>query len=198
MLTRLSTAVRGKHRSLPSIWLMTDSERMPDPVAMAKRLPQGAAVILRHRESDERRRLAIALVAVCRARTLHLFIAADWRLAARVRCRGVHLSETDARRGPSPGLRLWRRHRWLSVAAHGAGSIHRAELVGADATILGAVLPTRSHVGRRPLGRVKTAGLVRAADGPVIALGGLNRRTLVQLNGIPIAGVAGVGFIVPE
>lgn len=191
-------AVRGKPRSLPALWLMTDSERMPDPVAMAKRLPPGAAVILRHRDSNERRRLALVLAAVCRARALHLFIAADWRLAARVRGQGVHLSEADARRGPSPGLRLWCRRRWLSVAAHGLGSIHRAESVGADATILGAVLPTRSHVGRRPLGRVKTAGLVRAAEGPVIALGGLNRRTLVQLNGIPTAGVAGVGFIVPD
>lgn len=192
MLTHFSMSVRARSvkTGLPHLWLMTDSERMTDPVAAAHRLPAGSAIILRHRAASERARLAMKLARICRARRLRLLIAGDWRLAAALRCDGVHLSEAAARRGPEPGLRLWRRRRLLTISFHGNGSW---PAVACDATILGAILPTASHPGRTTLGTLKAARLARQRH--VIALGGVNAATLKQLNGIRLAGVAGVGFV---
>lgn len=190
-VARFSGAVRARSttRRLPHLWLMTDSDRLADPIGAVRRLPPGCAVIVRHRDATERARLAHALMPLCRARRLKLLIAGDWQLAAAIGADGVHLSEAMARRGCAAGLRLWRRKRLLTVSNHGAGAWPR---VPCDAVILGAVLPTASHPDRRSLGRVRTALLMRR--GPTIVLGGISARTLTQLNGMRLAGIAGIGF----
>src|SRR4051812_18344269 len=102
-------AVRRAHQPMPAVWLMSDATRLPDPAAALSGLPRGAGVILRHYGAADRAGLADRLARLCRARGLVLVIAGDWRLAARVGAMGVHLAEHAARRGPTPGARLWRR-----------------------------------------------------------------------------------------
>lgn len=173
---------------------MTDSVRMPDVIAAVRRLPAGSAVIVRHRDDNARARLASVLSRVARRRRIVVLVAGDWRLAARLRLDGVHLPERVARRGVASGLKLWARRRLMSVAAHGASGVRRAAAIGADVCILGAILPTASHPERSALGRVRSADILRHARVPTLALGGIASATLVQLNGLRIAGVAGVGF----
>lgn len=188
--------IRGRRRRVPHLWLMTDSTRGIDAVAAARRLPPGSGVIVRHGDDRARRDLARRLAPLCKARRVVLLIAADWRLAAALRADGVHAPERMVQRGPPAGLRLWRRARrgLLSASAHAAGAARRALACRADAVLIAPVLPTASHPGRTPLGRVRFAAAARGLPAPVIALGGMAPATLRQLNGIRCWGVAGVGF----
>lgn len=190
-LATLANRTGRKQRSLPALWLVTDQDRLPDPVRAVARLPRGAGIILRHRDPRERERLAAALVPLCRRRGLVLLIAGDPRLAARVGADGVHFPE--ARVGEARGWRR-RRPRWLmTAAAHNGPALLRAARAGAHAALLSPVFPTASHPQARALGPVRFARLVGAARLPVIALGGITARTAVRLKSAGAVGLAGVG-----
>ena len=108
---RLKATSRKRGRALPSLWLMTDALRLPDPLPAVRRLPRGAGVIVRHTEVKQRRRIGTLIAQICRQRGLTCVIAGDWRLAAALRTAGVHLSEAQARVGANAPARLWRRTR---------------------------------------------------------------------------------------
>lgn len=188
---------RAAERPLPGLVLMTDSRRLPDPLAAAARMPPGSAVILRHYDAPDRKALAVRLKQVCRRRGIRLLIAGDARLAAVVGADGLHLPEyMVARRGPS--WRLWRRPGWLvTAAAHGDRALFRAARAGADAALLSPVFATASHPGERTLGPLRFTGLAVRAPLPVYALGGLDAAGARRLGGAPLAGFAGIGGIVP-
>ncbi|HYD72778.1 MAG TPA: thiamine phosphate synthase [Candidatus Binatia bacterium] len=172
--------------TLPSLYFFTDPARTYDPVRVAKRLPRGTAVVYRHFGASERTRIARRLAHVCRARGLVLLMAGDPELAARVGADGVHWPEQrlPTQRDARPWL--------VTVAAHSAPAVSRAEAFGADACFLAPVLPTRSSSGRRPLGLFRSSQIARAARLPTIALGGINARTARLLTGRGFAGVAAV------
>ena len=181
---------------LPALWLFTDPDRTPDPVAAAAALPRGSGVVVRTFGRPEVEALAPALARLARERRLVLLIGADADLARRVGAAGVHLPQRLAHRLPS----LRARHpRWtLTTAAHDARALRRAAALGADAAFLSPVFPSLSPSAGRPLGPVRTAALVRGARVAVYALGGVDRRTIVGLRGTGVAGVAGVGFASEE
>lgn len=184
-------AARGRQH-LPGLVLMTDRERLADPLAAVARLPRGSAVILREPDAGRRRMLAATLAAVCRPRRIRLLIAADWRLAATRRADGLHLPEALA----TGGCRRWQRARrpgWLvTAAAHGPRALRRAAALGVDAALLSPVFATRSHPSAFPLGPLRFARQARMAPLPVIALGGITGRTARRLNGAGAAGFAAI------
>lgn len=167
---------------LPRLWLVTDTLRLPDPRPAIKRLPAGSGVLFRHHDWPQRAELAHAIARLCRVKRLVLLVANDWRLAARVGADGVHLAESLARSGRVGPCRGWvRRGRILSVAAHSAQALHAARTIGADFCVVSQVFASRSHPGRAPLGAIRFAVLARPASIPVVALGGMNRRTWKRL-----------------
>lgn len=172
---------------------MTDA-RLPDVVAVAERLPRGAAVVLRDYDDPRREDLGRRLARVCRVRGLVLLVAGDWRLAARLGADGVHLPEGVLRGGRLAPLLGWRRRsgKLLSVAAHGAMAVRRAEAVGADVVLLSPVFPTRSHPGAAVLGAVRFASTARSGGLPVVALGGITAATVKALDGTGAWGVAAI------
>jgi thiamine-phosphate pyrophosphorylase len=184
---------KGAHH-LPRLILVTDETRLPDPAAAIRRLPPGAAVILRHYGAPDRPALARRLAALCRRRGVRLLIAGDWRLAAAVGADGVHLPEAMARRGPAawgwggprrPGF-------FITAAAHSPAALWRAARAGADAALLSPVFATASHPGAAGIGVTRFATWCRRAPLPVYALGGIDRRTARRLAG---AGAAGFAFL---
>jgi thiamine-phosphate pyrophosphorylase len=183
--------------ALPPLILMTDGERLADPIPVVETLPSGAAVILRHYGDPGRDALAFRLAAVCRARGLRLLIAEDAGLAIRVGASGIHLPESRMRR---PG-RAWRtRHRpgWLvTAAAHSRNALMRAALAGVDAVLLSPVFPTRSHPGAAPIGPLRFAAWVRECPLPVYALGGVSLQSARRLASSGAAGFAGIGGFAP-
>ncbi|MEE8247847.1 MAG: thiamine phosphate synthase, partial [Alphaproteobacteria bacterium] len=108
-LAKLALELNLSHpagRGLPPLVLLSDSLRLPDPIAAAALLPSGSAVILRNYDDPGRAQLAARLAPLCRQRRLILLVAGDGRLAARVGAQGVHFPEALACRA-----RAWRRRR---------------------------------------------------------------------------------------
>src|SRR5215472_10701749 len=131
---RLNLASTGRGM-LPPVCLMTDDERLPDPVAAASALPRGSLVIVRSRHDSTRTSLAAQISIVARTRGLILLAASDPRLAARVGADGLHLPEEKACEAPH-----WRAARpdWLiTVSAHSLRALGRVKC--ADAVFLAPI-----------------------------------------------------------
>ncbi|NJO56238.1 MAG: thiamine phosphate synthase, partial [Rhodospirillales bacterium] len=189
------------HRRLPSIILMTDPVRLPDPLPAIRQLPRQAAVIFRNYGYDatDRLRTALPIAKACRRRGVPFLVAADWRLAAEVRADGLHLPEWMV----SQGRRDWRgvagRLSLITAAAHSPAAVRRAIGLGVDAVLLSPVFPTASHPGAPTLGLIRFIRQVSVSPIPVYALGGITPLTAKRLAGSGAAGVAGIsGFSHPH
>jgi len=181
---------------LPALILMTDQARVPDPVAAARSLPHGSAIILRHTDAKTRAGLARALATIVRARGLLLLIAGDARLAADIGAHGLHLPEARAREAAH-----WRalKPSWLiTTAAHSEPGLSAARLAGADAALLAPVFATPSHPDRESLGLLRTRLMTARAGLPVYALGGVNAQTIARLKDARIAGIAAIEGLLPD
>lgn len=196
--SRRDVRLRHPLHRLPPILLLTDEQRLADPIAAVARLPRGAAVILRHygRAPDERAALARRLRHVTRLRGIRLLVAEDGRFGDLVRASGadgVHLPEWLLRRGPWRALR-GRKPGWLvTAAAHSRPALRLAEKWDVDAVLLSPVFATASHPGVRPLGILWFAAWARSSKRPVYALGGISRHTVRRLRVTDACGVAGIG-----
>lgn len=188
---------------LPALILLTDDQRLADPIAAAAHLPRGSAVILRHYgiAKSERVALARALRAITRKRGCLLLIAADERggadVARAVGADGLHLSEWLLRRGRLSAWRFrgpgWR----VTASVHSATALRLAAARGVDAVLLSPVFPTASHPGARILGPLRFAALARASPIPVYALGGIDNRSAARLRASQACGLAGIGAFAP-
>ncbi len=196
---RLNLAA-GAH-PLPPVILMTDEERLPDPMPGASGLPPGSAVLLRHYGSPERDRMGEALAGVCRSRRLDLIVAADGDLARGLGARGLHIPSWLAAGDGALARRevwKWRRRpgRYVTASVHDRREMERALALSADALIVSPVFATESHPAARPLGPRRLAGLVASAAVPVYALGGITAANAARLAPAGAAGIAGIGGIV--
>jgi thiamine-phosphate pyrophosphorylase len=192
-LARAADALNLRAPGLPALILMTDEKRLKDPVAAARALPMGAAIILRHTDAKARAVLAMRLKPVARAKRLFLLIAGDPDLAARIGADGLHLSELRAREAWH-----WRNAHpfWLiTAAAHSLRALAAAGRCGADAALLAPVFPTRSHRDRASLTPSRARLMAAQARIPVYALGGVDARNAARLKGF--AGVAAIGALSP-
>jgi thiamine-phosphate pyrophosphorylase len=187
-------ARRGKTGArLPTVFFVTDPDRTPDPLSIARGLPRGAGVIFRGFGRPDAERTASALAGVCRRRGLLLLIGADAALAHRVGAGGVHLPERDVQKAPS----IRSRHPgWVVTGAtHSPHALRAARTAGLDAALLSTAFASLSPTATRPLGPIRLAFLARGAGLPVIALGGVNGQTAGRLTGTGISGFAAVdGF----
>jgi thiamine-phosphate pyrophosphorylase len=178
---------RGTH--LPSLILVTDEKRLPDPLAAVTQLRAGDAVLLRHYGEPQRRDLAFALAARCRAARVLLIVALDLELARAVGADGIHFPQDTAPRAAhsaqAAGL-------LVTVAAHDAAAVVTAFRVGADAALVSPVFETASHPGAIPLGVVRFTALVRDSKVPIYALGGISARSVGRLRNSGAVGVAAV------
>jgi thiamine-phosphate pyrophosphorylase len=190
-LARAAAALNRSRGTLPPLVLMTDDERLTDPVAAARALPRGSMVVVRARQSSHRAKLAQSLRAIARARGLTLLIGNDPALADRVRAAGIHLSEDSSREAA-----IWRakRPRWLiTAAAHSLAGCACAHRRGADAAFLAPVFGTASHPDGAHLGAMRAKAIARVAPLAVYALGGLNAQTAARLTGSRFVGLAAIG-----
>jgi thiamine-phosphate pyrophosphorylase len=183
--------VRGK--TLPRLFFFTDPIRVPDPEAVARRLPRGAGIVYRAFGAPDAVARGRRLARIARRRGLLLLTGADAGLAARIGADGVHLPERSA--GSAAGLRRARPGWIVSCAAHSAVAIVRARRAGANAVFLSPVFESASPSAGRPLGGLRFAQLVRGARLPVYALGGVDARTARQIARSGAAGLADVGAL---
>jgi thiamine-phosphate pyrophosphorylase len=176
---------------LPPLCLMTDDERLADPIAAARALPRGSLVIVRSRTGETRERLLGRLKPLSQSRGLILLVAGDPALAARLGADGLHLPE--ARAGE---IAHWRaaRPKWLiTVAAHSLRVLARCR--GADAVLLAPVFATGSHPDRGSLTAARANAIVRQSPAAVYALGGIDARNARLLAGANYAGIAAISAL---
>jgi thiamine-phosphate pyrophosphorylase len=171
----------------PSVWLLSDPARLPDPSPWLAGLPAGAAVLLRGASFE----VAARVARLCRVHRLVLLVSGDGRLALRLGA-GLHVPDRAPTRGLLPFL-LNRRGAWLSAAVHGRAGVARARRIEADAVLVSPVFATASHPGAPSLGPLRWATLARAARRPAVALGGMSAAAMRRLPPRLAAGWAGIG-----
>jgi thiamine-phosphate pyrophosphorylase len=179
-LARAAAHLNAAHRArLPPLVLMTDDERLPDPLAAARALPRGSMVIVRSRNAEHRADLAKSLL---RLRDLFVLIADDPALAAKLDADGLHLPEARAREAAH-----WRAlHPGWIISAARAANLHL------DFVLLSPIFPTRSHSGRASLG-IRANMQAQRSQIPTYALGGIDARSAGLLHGF--AGIAAIGAL---
>jgi thiamine-phosphate pyrophosphorylase len=183
----------GPRTLVAPLVLMTDPQRMPDPVGAARRLPPGSMVIFRAYGAADAVTTGLRLAAVARSRGLTLLAGADVRLARRIGAAGVHLPERLGHRARA--VRAAWPEALITIAAHSRHAVRRAERFGADAVILSPVFPSSSPSAGRHMGRLRFAAVARAAGGPVYALGGVTMKNAPELLGSGAAGIAAVSAL---
>lgn len=172
--------------AIPSLYFFTDPVRTPDPVAVARSLPRGTAVVYRHFGAEDRAHVARRLAALCRSRALVLLIGADAELAEATDADGVHWPERLMPSARGGAFRI------VTAAAHDAKAITRANAAGLDACVLSPIFPSASASAHRELGLFSASQMARASATPVIALGGVTAANATRLSGRGFAGVAAV------
>ncbi len=187
-LSRAAARRKPQTPGLPSLILVTDPKRTPDPIALAKRLPRGCGLIYRAFGAPKAGKTARKLGRIAARRGLMLLIGAD---AVRVRGQaGVHLPERMAHHAKR--LKAGRPGFLVTAAAHSLPAIIRARRAGADAVLISPVFESRSPSAGQPLGPCRLAALIRAGRMPAYALGGITTKNAPRLLGAGAVGLAGV------
>ena len=179
--------------TLPSLVLVTDDQRLPDPLAAANALPRGSAVLVRARDAARRADLSRAMLKLARRKGLTILIADDPELAMKLGADGLHLPEARMReaahwRARYPAL-------MITAAAHSFSAILQARLMPIDAIFLSPVFATRSHPGGPALTALRANNLAHAAGKPVYALGGIDARNARLLSREAFSGIAAIGAL---
>lgn len=192
----LAARARRLARRWPSLWLVTDPQRLPDPLPAAAALPRGSGILARGAGPG----LLVRLAALARRRRLVLLVAADGCAALAVRA-GLHLPDRRPSHGMLPFLRARRAGApgaMLTIAAHGgAASAARARRLRPDLVFLSPIFATRSHPGAAALGPLRWVAAARRLGVPAIALGGVGAGTAAR---VPrrAAGVAAIDGLAPQ
>ena len=176
--------------------MITDRQRLPDPYSAARRLPRGAAVLLRDYDDPDRDEIGMRLARICRPKGLSLIVAGDIDLANRLGADGLHLPEWYVRRNARRAL-SWQAagpHRFLSAAAHSPAALRRAARIGVDLALLSPVFATASHPGAGEVGVLRFTHWCQDSPFAVYALGGIDETSVRRLQGSGAAGLAGIGM----
>lgn len=102
---------------------------------------------------------------------------------------GLHLNRHHA---AAINMRPVSQHVLFGVSCHSADEIAHAQKIGADYLLLSPVLPTESHPTAKPIGWESFSALVRLANIPVYALGGVNEQHIKTAQLYGAQGVAGI------
>jgi thiamine-phosphate pyrophosphorylase len=176
--------------TLPSLLFFTDPARVPDPTTVAERLPRGAGIVFRAFGAPDADEQGRRLRAIANERGLLLLVGAHANLAEGIGADGLHMPERLAT--DIPRLRAEHARYLITVAAHDLGAMQAAERAGADAVVVSPVFPSNSPSAGEPLGLKGLEGLIAATALPVYALGGVRARTVTQLIGGGLVGIAAV------
>lgn len=177
--------------SLPGLVLLTDDERMTDPLASISALPRGSLVVLRARDPARRTALARSISRIARTRGLRWIIADDPALAAKLGAHGAHFPERKL--ALAARWRVRRPDWMLTCAAHSLSACARAARIGADAVFLAPIFATMSHPSRSYIGPLRVRLIATLLAAPIYALGGVDARNAKRLAGARLAGVAAIG-----
>ena len=173
---------------------MSDPQRTPDILRIARNLPEGTALIYRHFGAGNRVGIAEELRQIAFARNLQFLIGQDADLAAHIGADGVHLPERAL--GQGAGLRARYPDWLLTGAAHSKQAVKHCAKNRLDVAILSPIFPSESKSADQPIGVEFLADMVKTMHIPIMALGGISAVTAAELYASGAAGIAGVSMFV--
>lgn len=149
-------------------------------------------VILREKDlpEEEYRDLASAVLKICRAHGVPLFLHSRVSLARELGCEGLHLSIPalrDLLSGPE-GKEALRSFREVSVSCHSKDDVQEAVAAGATMIILGTIFETDCKKGLKGRGTDFIRSVTENCPIPVYAIGGIKES---NLGDVLAAGAAG-------
>jgi thiamine-phosphate pyrophosphorylase len=180
-------------RFLPSLILMSDDVRLPDPGPSIRALPEGSAIIFRHYNDPRKEELAAKYRQIAKDHKIIFLLAGDPRSPTQAKPDGYHLPEhlLDL----AQDLRATQPNIVLTAAAHSNEAVTKAALAGVDAVLLSPLFATESHVDAKPLGPHLAREIAKNATIPVYGLGGINAQTAPLLIESHLAGFAAIGAL---
>jgi len=124
----------------------------------------------------------------------HLIVNDDLDLAVRAGAWGVHLGQEDLARYSPQALRAAPLS--VGISTHSDAEIEIARAHGAAAIGFGPIFPTGTkQVGHPPQGVEELARVVRAVEMPVIAIGGISDKNLMDVRGTGVAMAAMISHL---
>lgn len=180
---------------LPDRYAITPEPGIDDSdlLARVERVLVGGVRLLRLRmtkvDAARRRALACATRELAHGHGAFLLVDGDVELARASGADGVHLSTAELMQAPRRPLSVGD---WVAASCHSVAEIEKANALGVDFGVVGAVLPTPSHVGAAALGWQRFADLCSLAAFPVFALGGMRDVYLATARAAGAQGIAGI------
>ena len=157
-------------------------------------------VQLREKNASTEERIAIgkALKAVTDAFGVPLIVNDDVEAALAIGAAGVHLGQGDM--DAKEARQILGEDAIIGVTAKTVEQAKAAELAGADYLGSGAVFGSATKMDAIPMSRETLRAITQEVKIPVVAIGGINRENLSQLEGTGIAGAAVVSgiFAMPD
>lgn len=147
----------------------------------------------KHLSESDFLREAIEIAALCRSYGVPFIVNDNVEVALRCGADGVHVGQQDM-----SAVEVRRRvggRMILGVSAHTVQQVREAVQSGADYLGAGAVFPTATKTDADALSFETLREICRAAEVPVVAIGGVTEQNLSQLAGSGVAGVAVVSAI---
>lgn len=183
-----------------SLYLCTDRSLMTAPTleqAVNDAIKGGCTVVQlreKHATSREFYQLALSLKRITGYYGIPLIINDRLDIAAAVNAEGVHLGQKDL---PADIARaVLGEEKIIGVSANNLQAAINAELDGADYIGVGAVFQTSTKTDTRPVTIDKLKEIRSAVKIPMVAIGGIKRSNISQLNGTGINGVAVVSAVI--
>ena len=156
----------------------------------------GATLVqLREKELDEEAflREAIELTKLCHRYGVPLLINDNVEIARRSGADGVHVGQDDMEAASVRSI--LGSDMIVGVTAKTAQQAIRAEEAGADYVGSGAVFGSSTKLNAKPMTKELLNAICHAVSIPVVAIGGINRDNILELEGTDISGVAVVSGI---
>lgn len=183
-----------------SLYLCTDRSLMTAPTleqAVNDAIKGGCTVVQlreKHATSREFYQLALSLKRITGYYGIPLIINDRLDIAAAVNAEGVHLGRKDL---PADIARaVLGEEKIIGVSANNLQAAINAELDGADYIGVGAVFQTSTKTDTKPVTIDKLKEIRSAVKIPMVAIGGIKRSNISQLNGTGINGVAVVSAVI--
>lgn len=183
-----------------SLYLCTDRSLMTAPTleqAVNDAIKGGCTVVQlreKHATSREFYQLALSLKRITGYYGIPLIINDRLDIAAAVNAEGVHLGQKDL---PADIARaVLGEEKIIGVSANNLQAAINAELNGADYIGVGAVFQTSTKTDTKPVTIDKLKEIRSAVKIPMVAIGGIKRSNISQLNGTGINGVAVVSAVI--
>lgn len=183
-----------------SLYLCTDRSLMTAPTleqAVNDAIKGGCTVVQlreKHATSREFYQLALSLKRITGYYGIPLIINDRLDIAAAVNAEGVHLGQKDL---PADIARaVLGEEKIIGVSANNLQAAINAEFDGADYIGVGAVFQTSTKTDTKPVTIDKLKEIRSAVKIPMVAIGGIKRSNISQLNGTGINGVAVVSAVI--